>query len=76
MLNEIGGWGVTMSRPAGRTNDDYAKIARQERYAEHRRELREAGHDPDFIGTTEVKPVCCGGCGKPIPWRTLRGWQD
>jgi hypothetical protein len=45
-------------------------------YAAHRRKLQAMGHDPDFIGTTEVAPVCCKGCGTPIPWRTLRGWQD
>jgi hypothetical protein len=55
--------------------DDDVSIA-QIRYILHREALRRAGHDPDFIGTTEVKQVCCSGCGKPIPWRTLRGWQD
>lgn len=45
-------------------------------YLVHRARLRAMGHDPDFIGTTEVKPVCCEACGAQIPWRTLRGWQD
>lgn len=51
-------------------------IERLERYAEHRRDMRARGYDPDFIGVTEAKAVCCANCGTPVPWRTLRGWQD
>lgn len=65
-----------MPRDRGVTNDDYELRRREGLYNSHRSELRALGHDPDFIGTTEVKQVCCDGCGKPIPWRTLRGWQD
>lgn len=65
-----------MPRPLGATQRTHFVSRMLEAYAEHRRMLLDAGHDPNFIGTTEVKPVCCEGCGKAIPWATLRGWQD
>jgi hypothetical protein len=56
-------------------NDETKRIELLDRYAAHREWLRSQGHDPDFIGTTEVRQVHCTGCGAPIPWRILRGWQ-
>jgi hypothetical protein len=65
-----------MPRPAGRTNDEYKVARMRSELMAHRQRLRDQGHDPDFIGVTEVAKVCCSGCGKPIPWKQLRGWQD
>lgn len=47
----------------------------EQKYLAHRQELAAAGHDPDMIGCTEVKPPCCPGCGKAIPWATLQRYR-
>lgn len=64
-----------MTRPKGKTDDDYALERLIGEYNTHRLSLRAAGIDPDWIGVTEVKPVCCEGCGKQIPWAVLKGYQ-
>jgi hypothetical protein len=61
--------------PNGRkvgTSEDVERLEALEKYNAHRREMKGLGHDPDYIGVTEVAPVCCQGCGAPIPWGTLR----
>jgi hypothetical protein len=76
LLNNLGGRGnFDMSRRAG-VKDDAEQRRREAKYYAHRAQLQAMGHDPNFIGTTEVKHVCCEGCGKPIAWKILRGWQD
>jgi hypothetical protein len=70
-----GGWKLHV-KPSAAADSDADRIRRLERYNEFRRELRAAGFDPDFIGAHEVESVCCRKCGSPIPWKTLRGWQD
>jgi hypothetical protein len=51
--------------------DSQEQLRREALYHDHRETLRAAGHDPDYIGTTEVKPPCCPGCGARIPWPVL-----
>lgn len=50
------------------------QVAR-EKLAHHDSQLRQRGYDPNYIGVTEVEPVCCRGCGKTIPWAVLAGYR-
>lgn len=54
----------------------FRKQELNDRYNEHRMELKRRGIDPDWIGSHEVKPVCCTGCGKQIPWIVLKGYYS
>lgn len=67
-----------MPRPGPKAGykDDLDLEIRRRKYDNHRLELRRKGIDPDWIGSHEVKPVCCTGCGKQIPWVVLKGYHS
>lgn len=31
--------------------------------------------NPLIIGEHEVRPVCCEGCGRAVPWDLIKGWR-
>lgn len=59
--------------PRRRSLLDKTQVAiAKDKLIDHDRELRAQGHDPEYIGVTEVAPVCCPSCSKPIPWKIIK----
>lgn len=68
--------GVPMPGPKAGYRDILERSIRKRRYELHCLELKRRGIDPDWIGSHEVEPVCCTGCGKQIPWGILKGYHQ
>jgi hypothetical protein len=64
-----------MAGKPGRTHERLVWERRLELLEAHRESLRAAGYDPDYIGVTEVEPLCCPGCGKKLPWAFLNRFR-
>jgi hypothetical protein len=59
-------------KPKRVTDSIFARI-HEDKMWKHMAALRARGLDPDFIGEHEVEPIRCGGCGKIVPWKDIKG---
>lgn len=54
-----------------RTPDEKEIDALRVKYRAHRQDMIAQGHDPDFIGVTEVVQPTCPCCHNPLPWALI-----